>query len=83
MVLYVVPRERGLRAAFVCGRRVGGAVARNRARRVMREACRELAPAIQGGSDIVFVARPGIVGAKMQDVATDMEAELRSAGVLR
>ena len=65
VVLYVLPTEQGTRVAFVCGRRVGTAVARNRARRLMRESWSALAPGTQGGFDIVFVARPEIEEARI------------------
>src|SRR5205823_9670883 len=78
VVLYVLP-GRATRVAFVCGRRVGGAVVRNRARRLMREAWRGLAPGIRGGFDIVLMARSGIVGARAADVADDLAGALRAA----
>jgi len=83
MVLYVVPGEQQMRVAFVCGRRVGGAVERNRARRLLKEAWRTLAPGAQGGFDIVFVARPDIRGARTQDLVRDMAEALARAGVTR
>ena len=47
MVVYVVPSQQLTRAAFVCGRRIGGAVVRNRGRRLLREAWRTLAARVQ------------------------------------
>ena len=79
--MYVVPGQELTRAAFVCGRRVGGAVARNRARRLLREAWRVLATGVQGSFDMVFVARPEIQGAKTPDVIADMSRALVAAGV--
>src|SRR6266508_6614918 len=64
MVVYVLPMGGPTRAAFVCGRKVGGAVQRNRARRILREAWRALADRVRSGYDVVFVARPEIGGAK-------------------
>src|SRR5712692_5345137 len=58
MVLYLLPREGQIRAGFACGRRVGGAVVRNRARRLMKEAWLSLWPMTTDGFDLVFVARP-------------------------
>ena len=43
------------RVAFVAGKKLGNAVWRNRAKRRMRAACRQLADSIEG-CDIVFVA---------------------------
>ena len=82
VVVYVLPSEGGTRVAFVCSRSVGGAVARNRARRLLREAWRELAPRIRRNHDVVAVARPEVRGAKMQDVKADMERALSSVGIV-
>ncbi len=82
VVLYVVPADQATRAAFVSGRRVGNAVARNRARRLMREAWRALLPEIPGGFDIVFVARTDVEAAGMHDMLTDMRGALERVGAL-
>lgn len=68
--------------SVVVGRRVGGAVDRNRARRVLRAALHEVRPRMEDGSDVVVVARPVIRGAKTQDVVADM-VELLGGGALR
>lgn len=80
VVAFVAP-GRG-EVAFVVGRRVGGAVARNRARRIMRAAWREVARRVPGGYDVVWVARASIRGAKTQDVVPEMERVLRHARVM-
>jgi len=82
MVLYVLPQVDGPRSGFVCGRGVGTAVIRNRARRLLREAWRGLRSGARSGYDVVFVARAGIKGARMGDVARDMDVLLRAAGVV-
>jgi ribonuclease P protein component len=64
-------------SAFVAGRRVGGAVERNRARRILRAAWREVAPQVGNGNDVVLVARSGIRGAKTQDLVAEMTELLR------
>jgi ribonuclease P protein component len=71
MVAFVAP-GRG-QAAFVAGRRVGGAVVRNRARRIMRAAWRELSPRMQEGYDVAWVARATIRGAMTQDLVAEMD----------
>jgi ribonuclease P protein component len=45
------------RYGFAVGRKVGSAVHRNRAKRLMREAARHLHPRLDQGHDIVFIAR--------------------------
>ena len=82
VVVYVRPSERGVRAGFVCARTVGGAVARNRARRLMREGARVVLPFARGPHDVVIAARPEIRGAKAQDVTADMLDALRAARVV-
>ncbi len=51
-------RGPGGRVAFVAGKKLGGAVVRNRAKRVLREAARR-ARGPWPGFDVVLIARPG------------------------
>ena len=82
MILYVAPSEGPPRAGFVAGRKVGGAVRRNRARRLLREAWRALAPGVSDGHDVVVVARPTIEGAKAHAVTADLETLLARARLI-
>ena len=82
VVLYVSPGAPGVRPAFVAGRRVGGAVERNRARRILREAWRRFAPLIPEDSHIVVVARGGILGARTKELETEMRGLLEALGLL-
>ena len=81
MVVFVAPGLGG--TAAVAGRKVGGAVQRNRARRILKAAWRQVAPQVGDDSGIVLVAREGIRGAKTQDVVTEMTELLRLAGPTR
>jgi ribonuclease P protein component len=82
VTVYVLGVEGESRAAFACSRSVGGAVVRNRARRLMREAWRTLRPRAGGGYWVMFVARPQIVGARLHEVLPDVERALHRSGVI-
>jgi ribonuclease P protein component len=71
------------RLGVVTSRQIGGAVARNRARRVMREAWRLLKDRIAQPCDVVIVARRGIVGKSMMQVQQELAGLLKNAGVMR
>ena len=68
--------------AFVAGRRIGGAVLRNRARRILRAAWREVEDKVEDGYDVVVVARATIVGARTQDLVAEVEELLSRAQVI-
>lgn len=50
------------RYGFIVSKRVGAAVVRNRARRLLREAVRALDGELTPGFDIVLIARPALKG---------------------
>lgn len=70
VVLFLAPGS-GLWTA-VAARRIGGAVERNRAKRVLREAWRQVSPQLTGDFDAVLVAREAIRGATTQDLVNEM-----------
>jgi ribonuclease P protein component len=71
------------KAGFIAGKAVGSAVVRNRARRLLKESYRRLKTELQDqGFKLVFVAAPGISGAKAEDVLAEMRRILRRMGLL-
>ncbi len=77
-VCYIKPRRAGKnRIGIVTGKKIGNAVKRNRARRIIREAFRLLDPVIKEKTDrrfdFVFVARVVTPSMKMQQVLSLMK----------
>jgi ribonuclease P protein component len=70
------------RYGVVASRRLGNAVKRNRARRLIREALRHHHPQIAPGHDIVVVARKYIVGRRFDAVDEALHDLLSRAGLL-
>jgi len=74
--------ETGPRVAVTAGRSVGGAVQRNRAKRLLREAARALLPTIRPGWDLVLIARQPLLGAAFQQVHATVSQLIARAGLL-
>ena len=77
------PREDGsplVRIGFTASKKIGNAVARNRAKRRMRALAREILPNLaQAGWDYVLVARPEATNTRVfQDMRTDIALALAS-----
>lgn len=84
LVTYVYKNRAGnCRIGITTSKKIGNAVVRNRARRVIRAAYAGLAPQISGNWDIVFVARARTYKLKSQDVCAVMRKQLAAAGVLK
>ena len=71
------------RLGLTCGKAVGNAVLRNRAKRLMRESVRLLLPETACGYDIVIIARSAINGKKCGDVLKDLRFALGKLGMLK
>lgn len=83
LVTYVMKnKNNNLRFGITTGKKVGKAVMRSRARRVIRAAYRELYPDLKQGYDFIFVARGKTPYVKSQIVLKAMKQHLKSAGVL-
>lgn len=84
VVLYVLYDPSGPRAlGVVTSRKVGGAVVRNRARRLMRETYRLHKQELKTNLQIVMIARTAILGKRLSDVEADVLRLFGAAGILK
>jgi ribonuclease P protein component len=83
VIVFVAPGSG--QTAVVAARRIGGAVQRNRARRILRAAWQQVAAqtADTDDRDVVLVAREAIRGATTQDLVTEMTELLYRGGFTR
>lgn len=82
LITYVVKNRAGVcRMGITASKKIGNAVERNRARRVIRAAA-EMLGEFEAGYDLVFVARTKTVFRKSTDIRRVMKKQLTSAGVL-
>ena len=83
LVTYILKtRTKGKRIGITTSKKIGKAVRRNRARRVIKDACRLIYDRISPGYNIVFVARGKTPFVKMWTVQKEMIAQLSRAGLL-
>ncbi|MCD4653326.1 ribonuclease P protein component [bacterium] len=76
-LLFLRPRKDDVvRFGVTATRRIGNAVIRNRAKRIMREALRQTAPRINQGLDIIMVARFTIRSVGMNAIKMQLNQKL-------
>lgn len=81
--LYFLPRSSGpTRLGVSAGKKVGGAVQRNRAKRLLREAFRALKERLDGAYYVVLVARPETARVGLSAVRGELESLMRRARIV-
>ncbi len=78
-----LPAGRASRLGVVTSRKIGGAVQRSRARRLLRESFRQHQHEFAQPVELVLVARNSIAGKGFADVERDFLAALNRAGLLK
>jgi ribonuclease P protein component len=83
LVVYILKNRKNMnRVGITTSRKIGNAVKRNRARRIIREAYRQYEEKLPDGYDFVFVARTRTCSLKTQNIARVMGGVLASAKLL-
>ncbi len=84
IVTYMSKNRQGVRRlGITTGKKIGGAVQRNRARRLIRAAFIELVAELPKGIDLVFVARTKTCYAKMPQIKDAMREHFVELGLLQ
>ena len=78
-----LPASASTRLGVVTSSKIGGAVVRNRARRLLREAFRLHQHDLSQPVDLILVARPSIAGKNFAEVEKDFLNSLRKTGLLK
>lgn len=81
--MYVAKGRKGTaRFGITAGKKLGCAVRRNRAKRLLRAAVDNVFSSVKTGYDFVLVARSRILDEKSYIVAENLKKQLKAAGVL-
>lgn len=84
VVVYVNKnRTNDVRLGITAGKKIGKAVSRNRAKRLITAAFRSLLPRIDSGYDFVIVARTKILNVKSTEVASSLLKIFETSRVLK
>ena len=78
-----LPLDAGSRLGVVTSGKIGNAVVRNRARRLLREAFRVHQHDLTQPIDLILIARASIADKRFADVEKDILTTLRKAGLLK
>ncbi len=83
-VAYALKNRSGdIRLGLTVSKKLGGAVARNRAKRVLTAAFRECVPDIKTGYDFVLAARTKILSVKSTEVGAALRKFLLDAELIK
>ena len=81
VLITLVSAEPGVRIGISAGKSVGGAVQRNRAKRLMREAARPLIARVRPGWNLVLLARQPILHSSLLEIQQALIQLLKRAEI--
>ncbi len=82
VIFFLKNGKRYNRIAFLASKKVGNAVVRNRARRLMKEVIRRESPIKNNGFDIIFIARKSIVSTNYEGVKKSIHSAISKSKIV-
>ncbi len=84
LVVYVIKNKKNcVRFGITTSKKIGNAVKRNRARRIIKESYRKILPSLKSGFDFVFVARGKTPYLNSNEIFKQMEIHMNKARVIK
>ena len=81
MLVYTNSKNQNVKVGISVSKKVGNAVKRNHARRILREAVSPMLPSLESNFNIIIVAKQSIEGKSLALVSQDLKNTLEKAGL--
>lgn len=82
LLVFSKSKNANVKIGISVSKKVGNAVKRNRARRLLREAISQFIPSLKVNYNIIIVAKQSINNKKLPEVAKDLQNTLKKAELL-
>lgn len=82
VLIYMQGNQPEVKIGFAVGKKIGGAVVRNKVKRRLREAVTPLLPEIAPGCRLIFIARAPIAEVDFTEIESTVRRLVQKAGLL-